>query len=134
MILMHITKKTADQMGISFDELLSLMHIQKEDYQGEVEKVAEYYAVRNLIIEQLAVKRMTRLTDSIPSIEYIADHSEENMFENVRMYITNDKKEKDLRADALSEKVLVSLLDQSKIMIKTEAIEFQSSKLFLDEE
>lgn len=122
----------ADQMGITMKELLVYMDMSEEDYEKDLENESNFYVSKKLIVKEIAKKQMITLTDAEYNdyLENISDeYNDFNSLDDVKEYVTKNKTEDDLRADALAEKVIKYLLKHNKVKTTEKTIDYVAASV-----
>lgn len=119
----------ANQMNLSFEELLKYMDLTEDEFNQKLEKEANFYVSKKTIVEAIAKKHFIRVSDS-EFEKYLSNisntYSDFSSVEDVQKYITENETEDELRYDALAEKVIDYLLRLNTVEKNEEEIKYQS--------
>lgn len=119
----------ATQMNLTFEKLLKYMDMTEDEFNEKLEKEANFYVSKKMIVQAIAKKKFISISDDEFNayLKTIADtYQDFDSLEDVQTYIEENKTEEDLRYDALAEKVIKYLLKHNKIEKISEDIEYQS--------
>lgn len=125
----------ASQMDLTFEELLKYMNITEEDFEKELDSEARFYVNKKLIVKKIAKKHLISVSDKEfeEYLEKISDtYSDFDTVEDVQTYIDENKTEKDLKYDALAEKVIDYLLKHNTVEKQEEEIDYRSISVQMD--
>lgn len=128
-------KDAASQMNITFEELLTYMKMSEDDYKKDLENEANFYVSKKLIVAAIAKKQMITLTDEEYNnyLENISNSFNDfNSLDAVQEYVTKNKTEDDLRADALAEKVIQYLLKHNKVKTTEKTIDYVAANVEIE--
>lgn len=128
-------KDAAEQMGITFEALLTYMDMSEEDYEKDLDNEANFYVSKMLIVNEIAKKQHITLSDSEYEtyLENISNSFQDfNSLDEVQDYANENKTEEDLRNDALAEKVIQYLLKHNNVKITEKTIDYVSANVEIE--